>query len=963
MRQTNYQTNGSTIIRTDTNFYDPVDRLTESSGPTVVSGSTAIVQKLYNSLGLLVQQSIPRISGSTAYQQTYAYDARNRLIESERPVKSTSGETSCNPTTVPPISGCQGTSYAYAGRKLTVTDPYGNTKTIIKDVKGSLRQTRDAVGYNITRTFDAAESLTGVTDSVGNTLLSGVTYAYGLKPFRLAATDADRGTWTYTVDSLGERTGWTDAKGQSFSMTYDALSRPLTRTEPDLFSQWTYGSTPASHNVGQLISECTQTASPCSSTSALYYESRTFDADGRPSTRAITESGNPGNDPGGVFLFTSTYSATTGLPNTLTYPISTSGVAALNIQYGYQNGLLQSVTDTTDTTTTCGSTCTLWIANAMNGVGEITQETLGNGVVTNRTYDAVTSWLTGATAGVGGGATLLNQSYLEDENGNIIQRQNNNAPGVTESFAYDADQRLSCSALSSTCSTPTMAYDGGVAGPGNITSQTGVGTYTYPAAGQPRPHAVTSLTGTFNGITNPSFVYDANGNMTSRAGSTVTWSTYNYPTNISANDATGAEEVQLSYGPDRQRWKQIYTAPGTTENTYYIGGLLEKVLSGSTTNYRHYIYAGREAVAVYSRTAAGVNTMSYMLEDHQGGVSNIASSSGTSDVNESFSAFGARRNPTTWSGAPTAGDLSTIAGLSRQGYTFQTWLGQSMGLNHMNGRVEDAILGRFLSPDPHITDPSNAQNYNRYSYVNNNPLTFTDPTGFDDSDDCIRTGCIKAIDGGPPADGDDGASGDGGGYDSGGDPAPANDGIPDVGCGIPPFGPCYAPPPPPAVFSPTPARSSSAGGGGASKPPNNSKAQSKQYLTLNAAGIHGACAFNPISMMPTDSNPYGREYSGFVYKNDNGSYSYTNAYPGTDVRSGPSQAMTDYPQIPVAWFHTHGGYDPSLGLGNNVFSPDDIAFSNATGKPNYMANPANNVQVYNPSTSAVTQFGSCNKYQ
>ena len=137
-------------------------------------------------------------------------------------------------------------------------------------------------------------------------------------------------------------------------MTYDALSRPLTRTEPDLFTQWTWGSTPASHNVGQMISECTQTASPCSSTSALYYESRTFDADGfGSSTRAITETGNAGNDPGGVFVYQHLRSATTGLPNTLTYPISTSGVA-LNIQYGFQNGLLQSLTlDTTDTTTTC----------------------------------------------------------------------------------------------------------------------------------------------------------------------------------------------------------------------------------------------------------------------------------------------------------------------------------------------------------------------------------------------------------------------------------------------------------------------------------------------------------------------------------------------------------------------------------------------------------------------------------
>ena len=729
--QASYQSNGSTVIRTDTNYYDPVDRVTETSGPNV-TGSTTIVQKLYNSLGLLSQQSMPFLSGATAYQQTFAYDALNRLIESERPISASSGQTNCNPLTVPPASGCQGTSYAYAGRKLTVTDPLGNTKTTITDVNGWLRQTTDAIGYKITRTFDAAGSLTGITDGVGNTLLSGscnggACYNYGIKPFRVSATDADRGPWTYTVDSLGERTGWTDANGQSFSMSYDALSRPLSRTEPDLYTQWTWGSTPASHNVGQLITECTGTGGACAS--SAYSESRTFDSYGRPSTRAITQGGNPGNDLGGVLLFTYAYSSTTGLLNSLTYPmISTSGVA-LNIQYGYQYGLLQSVTDTTDTTGTCGSTCTLWTANAMNSFGEITQETLGNGVVTNRSYDAVTSWLSAATAGLGGGAALLNQSYLEDKNGNVTERQNNNL-GLTENFYYDADNRL-CAINTGSCSTPTFIYDGGVAGPGNITTQTGVGTYTYPAAGQPRPHAVTSITGTFNGIVNPSFSYDANGNMTSRAGSTVTWSSYNYPTAISASDVTGNEEVQFSYGPDRQRWKQIYTSPSPTETTYYVGGLMDVVFVSSTTDYRHYIYAGREPVAVYSRTAAGANTMSYMLEDHQGGVSAIVSNSGTADVNESFSAFGTRRDPTTWSGAPSTGDLNTIASLSRQGYTFETWLGQSMGLNHMNGRVQDAILGRFLSPDPHITDPSNAQNYNRYSYVNNNPLTVVDPTGFE----------------------------------------------------------------------------------------------------------------------------------------------------------------------------------------------------------------------------------------
>jgi len=725
--QTAYQTNGTTAIRTDTTSYDPVDRVTQTAGPTV-TGTIATAQKLYNSLGLVVQQSMPFLTGGTAYQQSFGYDVLNRLVESERPVSASSGQTYCNPTTVPPVSGCQGTSYAYAGRTTVTTDPLGHTKTTITDVNGWLRRTTDALGFYVTKAYDSAGSLIGVTDSVGNSLLKNVTVVYGIKPFVTAATDADRGAWSYTVDSLGERTGWTDAKGQLFSMTYDALSRPLTRTEPDLYTQWTWGSTPASFNVGQLIAECTGTGTACVASTG-YSESRTFDSYGRPSTRAITQGGNPGYDPGGVFLFTWGYSTQDGMLSTLTYPTSTSSVA-FNLAYTYQYGLLHTVVDETDTTAICGTSCTLWTANAVNAFGETTQETLGNGIVMNRTYDTVNSWLSAATGGVGGGSSLSNQSYLEDKNGNIIQRQDNNL-GLTESFAYDADNRLTCTALASTCTTPTLAYDGGIAGPGSITSQTGVGTYTYPAAGQPQPHAVTSLTGTFNGITNPSFSYDANGNMTSRAGSTVNWFSNNYPATISASDATGSEEVQLTYGPDRQRWKQTYTVGGSSETTYYIGGLVDLVFNG-ITNFRHYIYAGSEPIAVYIRTNSIPTTMNYMIEDHQSGVSAITSSAGATDVNESFSAFGTRRNPTTWSGAPTTTDLNTIAGLSRQGYTFQTWLGQSMGLNHMNGRVEDAILGRFLSPDLHITDPTSAQSYNRYSYVNNNPLTNIDPTGFDD---------------------------------------------------------------------------------------------------------------------------------------------------------------------------------------------------------------------------------------
>jgi hypothetical protein len=49
---------------------------------------------------------------------------------------------------------------------------------------------------------------------------------------------------------------------------------------------------------------------------------------------------------------------------------------------------------------------------------------------------------------------------------------------------------------------------------------------------------------------------------------------------------------------------------------------------------------------------------------------------------------------------------------------------------HLNGRVYDPYIGRMTSADPIVGDPLNGQAWNRYSYVWNNPLAYTDPTGY-----------------------------------------------------------------------------------------------------------------------------------------------------------------------------------------------------------------------------------------
>lgn len=54
-----------------------------------------------------------------------------------------------------------------------------------------------------------------------------------------------------------------------------------------------------------------------------------------------------------------------------------------------------------------------------------------------------------------------------------------------------------------------------------------------------------------------------------------------------------------------------------------------------------------------------------------------------------------------------------------------------VGIIHMNGRIYDAKLGRFLQADPFLQAPLNTQSLNRYSYVINNPLAYTDPSGFE----------------------------------------------------------------------------------------------------------------------------------------------------------------------------------------------------------------------------------------
>jgi RHS repeat-associated protein len=147
------------------------------------------------------------------------------------------------------------------------------------------------------------------------------------------------------------------------------------------------------------------------------------------------------------------------------------------------------------------------------------------------------------------------------------------------------------------------------------------------------------------------------------------------------------------------------------------------------TSQRHYLVADGRRVAVHTRAAGSPPTTVYLLEDHLGGVDGFVSSSGALLSRTSNQPFGARRSGD-WSGAaPSTAEWRQVQATTPRGFTDHEHV-DNLGVIHMNGRVYDPVLGRFLSPDPVVQAPYDPQSWNRYAYVRNNPLRYTDPTGF-----------------------------------------------------------------------------------------------------------------------------------------------------------------------------------------------------------------------------------------
>lgn len=722
-------------------YYDKLQRevRTETAG---FDGRWITKDTRYNAKAQVEAESRNYYENEPVYWAQYQYDNLGRVIRLTAPDGSISQSI---------YAGLQTTHYIDINGK--------NQQTIRwENALGKLVRLQDNLGGNAYYDYDYFGNLNFVKDPAGNV----ITLEHDVVGRKTAIIDPDMGRWTYTYYVTGELKAQTDAKGQVTRVTYDRIGRMLTRTSYEGTNEWVYDT--AVNGKGR-----THQINSYNGTSEIY----SYDALARPESVTYNFGMLDGNN---SYTVNRSYEAGTGRLNTITYPQYDQNKPRYQIRHSYNaNGYLEKLVDV-------AAGMDVWTATALTSDGQLGSESLGNGYLSDRTYNSQTGAITSIRTRTGS-TYVQDLEYLSDPLGNLQWRKDHRQ-SVTETFCYDGLNRLTHASLNAiNCATPgapDYQYDS----IGNITYKKGVGYYTYNA--ETRPHAVTYVSpqpfsdsetqgiplipgdavkdGTVNAldlyatidnilgknytsgdpdcradsrinVQDPVCIinainqgsgsltgyayydYDANGNLISGGGRTVTYTSFNKPRELTGNGVS----IRFDYNAEQRRIRQT----GTNSSVIYVGALFQKEIRGSRTTYKHFIGTGRGIMAVKVDDSDDTkDTILYLHTDHLGSVDVITDQSGLEKERTSFDAFGLRRLDTWQPGNPLPLAVDNV----RQGFTGHEQI-DDVGLVHMNARLYDPVLGRFMTPDTIVQFPESTQGFNRYTYVDNNPLSNVDPSG------------------------------------------------------------------------------------------------------------------------------------------------------------------------------------------------------------------------------------------
>jgi RHS repeat-associated protein len=669
----------------------------------------------YDSRGRKASVTRPYADGTTNPAGTirstaWTYDAASRILtEADYPTSSPTGTPTRTTTlaysliTTKDVSATPSVRTAAASvvttiRSNTVPGPSGpSTPSQItskaSNSQGQVFKATDAAGNDTLYAYDALGNLICVTPPASTTAgytpgTAGFDYrctsdasrtglqvrtVYDLRGRKTNLTDPDTGAWSYGYNGADELIQQTDASGNVTKIKYDDLGRIQSRIVTP------YPNGPAPTQVAWTYDSC-KTGKLCSVDRDSGRVVKTFQYDNQ--TRPfLTEL-----DVDGRKFVTRTLYDTEGRQSVISYPGDVAGNAGISVSQSYNAaGYMQRIHDNADNVD-------VWTADARFDDGQVLQSHLGGNYIT-RGYDEL-----GRVNHINALAPA-NLSLTYDSLGNLISRTSSSPEPLdnfTEGFGYDLLNRLTKVCADAVCASVTKAYSYD-----NVGSSTA---YTYAAG----THQVSSANG-------KSYLYDKNGNLsTTSDGLFASWASFNMPASLGA--------LLFDYDGDFTRVKEA--TPGTV--TYYsTPGFFEQVETTGQTTLRNYIQSPEGPVAVVNvvRSSSGTQTTSltYWVKDHLGSVVAEISGADGSFKRLGFDAWGNRRDV----GSGTNG--STFA--SHRGFTGHEML-DDFGLIHMNGRIYNPTIGKFLSPDPVVQEAFNVQNYNRYVYVLNNPLSLTDPTGF-----------------------------------------------------------------------------------------------------------------------------------------------------------------------------------------------------------------------------------------
>lgn len=625
------------------------------------------------------------------------------------------------------------TSTQYRGDRVAVTPPTGGTPQLtISDARGRVTQIRQYLGATpsgtyqaTTYTYDHAGRLGGMTDPAGNAW----SYGYDMRGRQITSTDPDRGVWSSTYDAAGQLLTNTDARGETLAYVYDALGRQVelrknSATGP-LRASWVYDSIAK----GQLTSATRHHGGAQFVTAVTGY-----DHGYRPTGQSVTIPAAAGLGISGTFTTEYTYTVD-GLPKTIKHPAA-GGISAETVTTYYRAGV------PTPAWMSGGLGFGGYVAGTeWSPYGEPLFMDIGTRTASasmlSYSYEHGTrrldkAWLT--RPGVSG--YDLDVTYAYDPAGNVTKVAN--APTASGSqqdvqcYSYDGLRRLTeaWTPASGNCAAAPSVPSLGGAAPywlswtfdqlGNRLTQTRhatagntVDTYTYPSPGQPRPHAPTLVqTSGPGGSSSRAYGYDTAGHTTARdhngATQTLAWNPEGRVDTITGAAGTDAGFIYTADG------ERLVRRQGSTVTVYLPAGveLEHNTGTGTTTARRYYTFAGRTVVV---RNGTGLDNTSALISDHHETAQLSVRASTGQIIRRYMDPYGNPRGPQPlgWVGDHGFLDKPTDT---------------MTGLTHIGAREYDPLIGRFISVDP-IMDLADPQQWHGYAYANNNPVTWSDPTG------------------------------------------------------------------------------------------------------------------------------------------------------------------------------------------------------------------------------------------